>query len=80
MDESVWRSEETVDDEPNIPFGGIGASGTGSRFGVAANLEARSRIQPVARHTNTLANATDISGEVKRRFLPAKAEVWSPRF
>jgi hypothetical protein len=35
--------------------------------------------QPVAGHVNTLANATDISGEVERRFLPAKAEVWSPR-
>jgi acyl-CoA reductase-like NAD-dependent aldehyde dehydrogenase len=32
--------EQTVDDEPNIPFGGIGASGTGARFGGAANLEA----------------------------------------
>ena len=31
-------------------------------------------------HTNTLANATDISGEVKRRFLPGlKAGVSMPR-
>ena len=35
--------------------------------------------QPIAGHVNTLANATDISREVERRFLPAKAEVWSPR-
>jgi len=35
--------------------------------------------QPVAGHANTLAIVTDISGEVKRRFLPAKAEVSSPR-
>jgi len=33
----------------------------------------------LAGHTNTLAIVTDISGEVKRRFLPAKAEVSSPR-
>ncbi|MGH3418876.1 MAG: aldehyde dehydrogenase family protein [Streptosporangiaceae bacterium] len=36
----VHINEQTVDDEPNIPFGGIGASGTGARFGGAANLEA----------------------------------------
>jgi acyl-CoA reductase-like NAD-dependent aldehyde dehydrogenase len=30
----------TADDEPNIPFGGIGASGTGARFGGTANLDA----------------------------------------
>ena len=29
----VHSNEQTVDDEPNIPFGGIGASGTGARFG-----------------------------------------------
>ena len=48
MDESVWRgkifsggwmNEQTVDDEPNIPFGGLGASGTGARFGGTVNLE-----------------------------------------
>jgi len=33
-------NEQTVDGEPNLPFGGIGASGTGARFGGAANLEA----------------------------------------
>jgi benzaldehyde dehydrogenase (NAD) len=36
----VHINEQTVDDEPNIPFGGTGASGTGARFGGAANLEA----------------------------------------
>ena len=36
--------------------------------------------QPVPGHTNTLANATDISGEVTRRFLPGlKAGVSTPR-
>jgi benzaldehyde dehydrogenase (NAD) len=36
----VHINEQTVDDEPNIPFGGIGASGTGARFGGSANLDA----------------------------------------
>src|ERR1700729_1538732 len=36
----VHINEQTVDDEPNIPFGGTGASGTGARFGGTANLEA----------------------------------------
>ena len=36
----VHINEQTVDDEANIPFGGIGASGTGARFGGAANLDA----------------------------------------
>jgi benzaldehyde dehydrogenase (NAD) len=36
----VHINEQTVDDEPNIPFGGLGASGTGARFGGAANLDA----------------------------------------
>jgi hypothetical protein len=36
--------------------------------------------QPVPGHANTLANTTDISGEVKRRFLPSlKAGVSTPR-
>jgi hypothetical protein len=36
--------------------------------------------EPVPGHTNTLANTTDISGEVKRRLLPGlKAEVSTPR-
>ena len=37
----VHINDQTVADEANIPFGGIAASGTGSRFGGAeANIEA----------------------------------------
>lgn len=36
----VHINEQTVDDEPNAPFGGMGASGTGARFGGTSNLEA----------------------------------------
>jgi benzaldehyde dehydrogenase (NAD) len=36
----VHINEQTVDDEPNVPFGGLLASGTGARFGGTANLEA----------------------------------------
>ena len=37
----VHINDQTVNDEANIPFGGVGASGTGSRFGgPAANVEA----------------------------------------
>lgn len=37
----VHINEQTVGDEANAPFGGVGASGTGSRFGGAeANIEA----------------------------------------
>jgi benzaldehyde dehydrogenase (NAD) len=36
----VHINEQTVDDEPNVPFGGVLASGSGTRFGGAANLEA----------------------------------------
>ena len=36
----VHINEQTVDDEPNIPFGGVLASGTGARFGGTANLDA----------------------------------------
>jgi hypothetical protein len=56
---------------PDVP--GVRAVAAQHRF-----LGGRGK-QPVAGHVNTLANATDISGEVERRFLPAKAEVWSPR-
>ncbi len=42
----VHINEQTVSDEANVPFGGVGASGTGSRFGGAeANLEAFSETQ-----------------------------------
>jgi benzaldehyde dehydrogenase (NAD) len=36
----VHINEQTVDDEPSAPFGGVLASGTGARFGGTANLEA----------------------------------------
>jgi benzaldehyde dehydrogenase (NAD) len=36
----VHINEQTVDDEPNAPFGGVLSSGTGARFGGSANLEA----------------------------------------
>jgi benzaldehyde dehydrogenase (NAD) len=36
----VHINDQTVDDAPNTPFGGIGASGTGARFGGTANLDA----------------------------------------
>ena len=36
----VHINEQTVDDEPTVPFGGVFDSGTGSRFGGNANLEA----------------------------------------
>jgi benzaldehyde dehydrogenase (NAD) len=36
----VHINEQTVDDEANTPFGGIFDSGTGTRFGGTANLDA----------------------------------------
>lgn len=42
----VHINDQTVSDEANSPFGGIGASGTGSRFGGAnANIEAFTETQ-----------------------------------
>ncbi|MCQ1985902.1 MULTISPECIES: benzaldehyde dehydrogenase [unclassified Arthrobacter] len=42
----VHINEQTVSDEANSPFGGMGASGTGSRFGGAgANIEAFTETQ-----------------------------------
>ena len=42
----VHVNDQTVDDEAVAPFGGVGASGTGSRFGgTAANLEAFTETQ-----------------------------------
>lgn len=42
----VHINDQTVDDEVTIPFGGVGASGTGSRFGgIEANLEAFTETQ-----------------------------------
>src|SRR5262249_13650230 len=36
----VHINDQTVDDSPNTPFGGVLASGTGARFGGTANLDA----------------------------------------
>ncbi|MBL5974598.1 MAG: aldehyde dehydrogenase family protein [Candidatus Leucobacter sulfamidivorax] len=42
----VHINDQTVDDESVAPFGGVGASGTGSRFGgAAANLDAFTETQ-----------------------------------
>jgi benzaldehyde dehydrogenase (NAD) len=36
----VHINDQTVNDEANVPFGGLADSGTGARFGGTANLEA----------------------------------------
>jgi benzaldehyde dehydrogenase (NAD) len=36
----VHINDQTVNDEAVVPFGGVGASGNGTRFGGAANIEA----------------------------------------
>lgn len=42
----IHINEQTVGDEPNIPFGGVGSSGNGSRFGGSdANIEAFTEVQ-----------------------------------
>ena len=42
----VHINDQTVSDEAQIPFGGVGASGTGSRFGGAeANIDAFTESQ-----------------------------------
>ena len=42
----VHINDQTVNDEPNAPFGGVGDSGTGSRHGgAAANLDAFTETQ-----------------------------------
>jgi benzaldehyde dehydrogenase (NAD) len=33
-------NDQTLNDEAHVPFGGVLASGTGSRLGAAANIEA----------------------------------------
>jgi benzaldehyde dehydrogenase (NAD) len=35
----VHVNDQTVNDEATIPFGGMGASGNGARFGGAANWD-----------------------------------------
>ncbi len=42
----VHINDQTVSDEAQIPFGGVGDSGTGSRFGgAAANIDAFTETQ-----------------------------------
>ncbi|MGW6901749.1 aldehyde dehydrogenase family protein [Streptomyces sp. NPDC054919] len=41
----VHINDQTVNDEAVAPFGGIGASGTGARFGGGANLEAFTELR-----------------------------------
>lgn len=42
----IHINDQTVDDEPVVPFGGVGYSGTGSRFGGAeANIDAFTETQ-----------------------------------
>jgi benzaldehyde dehydrogenase (NAD) len=41
----VHVNDQTINDEATIPFGGMGMSGNGSRFGGEANLEAFSQWQ-----------------------------------
>ncbi len=36
----VHINDQTIDDAPNTPFGGVRTSGTGARFGGSANLDA----------------------------------------
>ncbi|GAA4126735.1 benzaldehyde dehydrogenase [Nocardioides fonticola] len=41
----VHINDQTVDDETAAPFGGVGASGVGGRFGSSTNLDAFSELQ-----------------------------------
>ncbi|MEW2412901.1 aldehyde dehydrogenase family protein [Streptomyces sp. NPDC046866] len=41
----VHVNDQTVNDEPVAPFGGVGASGTGARFGGEANLDAFTELR-----------------------------------
>jgi len=46
MSGKVHINEQTVNDEANVPFGGVGASGNGARFGgPAANIDAFTETQ-----------------------------------
>jgi benzaldehyde dehydrogenase (NAD) len=50
----VHINDQTVNDEANAPFGGIGASGTGVRFGgAAANIEAFTETRWVTMRSQT---------------------------
>jgi benzaldehyde dehydrogenase (NAD) len=35
----VHINDQTINDDPRVPFGGMGASGNGGRFGSVSNLE-----------------------------------------
>lgn len=51
---AVHINDSTIDDEPNIPFGGIKASGMGGRFGGPhANLETFTELQWVTMQSQT---------------------------
>ena len=41
----VHVNDQTINDEATIPFGGMGMSGNGGRFGGEANLEAFTQWQ-----------------------------------
>ena len=41
----VHINDQTVNDEANVPFGGVAASGTGARFGGSANIDAFTDIR-----------------------------------
>lgn len=41
----VHINDQTVNNEPHVPFGGMGASGNGGRFGGPANVEAFTETQ-----------------------------------
>jgi benzaldehyde dehydrogenase (NAD) len=50
----VHINDQTVNDEAQIPFGGVGVSGTGARFGgAAANIEAFTETQWVTLRSET---------------------------
>jgi benzaldehyde dehydrogenase (NAD) len=53
---TVHINDQTVDDEQVVPFGGVGESGTGSRFGgAAANIEAFTETQWVTMQSDVAA-------------------------
>jgi benzaldehyde dehydrogenase (NAD) len=50
----VHINDQTVSDEANIPFGGVGASGTGARFGgPTANIDAFTDVRWVTMRSQT---------------------------
>jgi benzaldehyde dehydrogenase (NAD) len=50
----VHINDQTVNDEANVPFGGVAASGTGSRFGgAAANIDAFTETRWITMRSQT---------------------------